>query len=234
MIGFINYQWKSYIRSLKIIPPLTVFLGWIILFYTYKNVPILSSYAVTSIVSYLVLTWIAMGIFSIEDTNEKPLLFVQLTTKYYYLVGKWVVCLLITLILTLFSILYPILMNNFTGPIKPIHIGLSIYSHLVLALFGILVGSFFSVTSFATKKYAWLSAMLVIVVSISYEGIVEKVVWLKWVLIPFPPVVFITKYMSTTDTVHIGSDFYVHFLYAIIYITIGLIIVVKMFLKKER
>lgn len=78
------------------------------------------------------------------------------------------------------------MMNSFKGTIRPIHLGLAIYSHFLLAWFGILVGTFFSVTSFATRKYAWLSAMLVIVVSISYEGLVEKISLLKWGLIIFP------------------------------------------------
>ena len=95
--GFIRYQFSSYLRSLTFIPPLTSFIGWIILFYTYSGVPIMSSYAVTCISLYLVMTWVAMNVFALELESEKNLLFVQLPSKRDYLWGKWIVCLLIAI-----------------------------------------------------------------------------------------------------------------------------------------
>ncbi|MGE8206530.1 hypothetical protein ACQKP0_18630 [Heyndrickxia sp. NPDC080065] len=234
MTGFIHYQFKSYIRSLKIIPPLTVFTGWVIILYIYKGLPILSSYAITSIVLYLVMTWVVIGVFSIEEEAEKYILFVQLGSKYRFLWGKWAVCIMIAFVLSLYAIIYPVLMNNFKGPIMTIHIALSFYSHIFLALFGILVGSFFSVTSLASKKYSWLLAMLVMVLSISYERIVEKAVIFKWLFILFPPIVNVTKYLSRDDTIHIGRDFWVYSGLAFVYMVVCMIVVVKMFLRKEK
>lgn len=234
MIGFIHYQFKSYIRSLKIIPPFTVFAGWIFILYAYSGVPILNSYAVSSIAIYLVMTWVAMSSFSIEEETEKNLLFVQLNSKRRYLWGKWTICLVFVFLFMVISILYPILMDNFKGAIKPIHIGLSLYSHLILAWFGVLVGSFFSVTSFATKKYAWLSAMLVLVVSISYEGLVEKVSVLKWGLLFLPPVTSVIKYLNVGDKLELENQFWLLAAWAIVYSFLGTILVVKLFLKKER
>jgi hypothetical protein len=233
MTGFIRYQAISYIRSLKMIPPLTIFGAWVFILYAYKNVPILSSYAVTSIVIYLIMTWVTMGVLLIEQESEKHILFVQVS-KLRYLWGKWILCLLVALILMLFAIGYPILMNNFNGPITMVQIGLSIYSHFFLALFGILVGSFFAFTPFASSKYSWLSAVLVIVVSISYEGLVEKVEVLKWGLILFPPVTQVIKYLSGDDVVHITTDFWMHVLWVLVYTVIGFIVLVKIFFKKER
>ncbi|PWA08868.1 hypothetical protein DCC39_13975 [Pueribacillus theae] len=234
MRGFIRYQFISYIRSLKMIPPLTVFGLWVIILYTYKDVPILSSYAVTSIAIYLIMAWITMSIFSIEGESEKHILFMQLGSKLRYLWGKWAICLFAAIILIIFSIFYPILMNNFREAIQPIHFGLSIYNHFILALFGIFVGTFFSVTSFASKKYTWLSAILVIVVSISYSGLVEKVGLLKWGLLLFPPVMNVIKYLNGEDMVHIGQEFWLAVLWGLTYTVVGFIVILKMFLLKER
>lgn len=233
MSGFIRYQFISYLRSLKIIPPVTLFIVWVILFYTYKGVPILSSFAITSIAIYLVITWITMNIFSIEEENEKHILFTHLGSKQHYLWGKWAVCFIISFVLILFAIIYPILMNNFKGTILLGHLSLSIYSHIFLAIFGILIGSFFSITAMAGKKYAWLSAILVIVVSISYEGIVEKFNFFKWALILFPPVYNVNKYLSGNDTVRIDNDFWFQMAWVIAYIIIILVLTIKMYLKKE-
>lgn len=234
MNGFIRYQFISYIRSLKFVPPVTVFCAWIFILYAYSGVPILSSYAVSSIAIYLVMTWLAMSIFSIEEDSEKYILFVQLDSKNRYLLGKWSICLIFALMFMVFAILYPILLNLFKGTLSPIHLGLSIYSHFLLAWFGILIGTFFSITSFATRKYAWLSAMFVIVVSIAYEGLVEKIGMLKWLLILFPPVTHVVKYLNGDDSIHIGKDFWLLATWAFIYLVLGAIVVVQMFLRKER
>lgn len=79
--GFMHYQLLNYIRSLKMIPPLTIFCVWIIVLYIYKGVPILSSYAVTSITVYLIMTWLTMTVFSIEEESEKHILYVHLGNK---------------------------------------------------------------------------------------------------------------------------------------------------------
>ncbi len=234
MRGYLKYQFLSYIRSLKLIPPITVFAAWVFILYAYKNVPILSSYEVTSIALYLSMTWVAMGIFSIEEESEKHLLFIQLGSKTRFIRGKWIICIVVAIILGSFAIVYPVAMNDFKGTFKPIHLWLSIYSHFFLALFGLLVGTFFSVTSFASKKYAWLSAVLLLVISLSSEGIVGKMDFLKWPLILFPPVVSVLKFMSGNDSVRIGASFWIQAALVICYTIGGFIFTERLFLRKER
>lgn len=234
MIGFMRYQWISYVRSLKFIPPATVFCAWVFILYAYSGVPILSSYAVTSIAIYLVMTWVAMTIFSIDGENEKYIIYVQLDSKKRYLWGKWAICFIYAFLFMLFAILYPILMNNFKGTVEPIHIGLSISGHFFSAWFGILVGTFFSITSFSARKYSWLSALLVVIISIAYEGLVEKVSLLKWGLILFPPVTEVNAYMNRGDFVQINTDFYLLAAWGIMYGVLGSIFVMIMYMRKEQ
>ncbi|KAA9023974.1 hypothetical protein [Niallia endozanthoxylica] len=78
MTYFVIYQLIGFIRSLKFIPPTVFFLTWIFILYAYNNAPILSSYGVSSIALYLVMTWITMTIFTLEADSEKHILFSQL------------------------------------------------------------------------------------------------------------------------------------------------------------
>lgn len=232
MQGFIKYQFKSYIRSFKIIPPAATYLLWIFVLYHYSGVEILSSYAVTSIVLYLVTTWISMNLFSMEEETERNILYVQVG-KVRYLYGKWIISILIAIVLMLFAIIHPLLLNSFKEAVQPIHLGLSILIHLLLAIFGILVGSFSSIASFIPKRYTWLSAVLVIAITISYEGIVEKLSLLKWVLIIFPPVVNVINFFETDDLQYFGKDFWIILSLALLYIIIAFNILIKLFLKEE-
>ncbi|MDW0116812.1 hypothetical protein QTL97_07700 [Sporosarcina thermotolerans] len=231
--GFIRYQFGSYLRSLTFIPPLTLFIGWIIVFYTYSGVPIMSSYAVTCISLYLVMTWVAMNVFALEGESEKNLLFVQLPNKRDYLWGKWVVCFLVASILGLIAIAYPMLISSFKGTVRLVHIGAAIYGHLFFAVFGIIVGSFFSNIKMESKKFAWLSAMLVIAVSIAYEGIVEKVYIFKWILLPFPPVSQFLMHF-TDDALLIDKNFWLDAAWVVCYSFIYFLVITRMFYRKER
>ncbi len=205
--GFIRYQFSSYLRSLTFIPPLTSYIAWIIIFYTYSGVPIMSSYAVTCISLYLVMTWVAMNIFALELESEKNLLFVQLPHKRDYLWGKWIVCLIIAAVLAFITIVYPLLLNSFKEAAQFVHISTVIYGHLFFAIFGILVGSFFSNTKVESKRFAWLSAALVIAISIAQEGISKEGPIFEWLLLPFPPVAQILLHF-TDDSLVISKAFW--------------------------
>ena len=232
MHGFLEYQFKSYIRSFKIIPPAATFLIWIVVLYHYSGVEILSSYAVTSIALYLVTTWVSMNLFSMEEEAERNMLFVQIG-KIRFLLGKWIIGMLIAIVFMMLAIFYPILFGSFKEAVQPIHFGLSIFVHLLMAAFGILVGSFSSITSFIPKRYTWLSAVLVIAITLSYDGIVEKLSLIKWLLLLFPPVVNVISFFETDDLIHFGNEFWIISLFALLYSAIAFNVLMKLFLRKE-
>lgn len=234
ILGFIRYQFSSYVRSLKFIPPLTLFGAWLIIFYTYSGVPIMSSYAVTCISVYLVMTWVSMNIFSLEEDGEKNLLFVQLKSKRSYLFGKWIVCFIIAFILGCIAIVYPLLMNSFKDEANPIHLGMAIYGTLFSALFGILLGSFYTNTKVDSKRFAWLSAIFVIVVSIAKEGIIEKMPIFNIILIPIPPIAQIIVHFTDEAYVTLSKSFWLDALWVGMYTTIGFYFITRMFYRKER
>ncbi|GIN70234.1 hypothetical protein J14TS2_07090 [Bacillus sp. J14TS2] len=234
MKGFFIYQLLSYFRSLKWIPPVVVYFIWVFVFYTYQGVPILSSYAVTSITLLFISTWITMGIFSLENESEKQLLFVQLSSKLRYLCGKWCICLLVVIPLLIFAIFYPILIQAFKLPVTPIHFGFTLYGHFYLALSGIFVGSLFSATGFAQKKYSWLAAMLVNIITIVSEGMIERLTILKWPLYLFPPIGKLISYFQEGDEIILNNEILFVSIWGMVYLILGFVIVTQLFLRKER
>jgi len=230
--AFIRYQLISYIRSLKIIPPGVIFLAWVFILYAYKNAPILSSYAVSSIALYLMMTWNTMSIFTMEEENEKHILFTHLTSKGRFLAGKWIALLIIMFILTLFAILYPLATGSFLGEMTVGKYGMAFYSHLILGVFGILVGTLFTATTLSLKKYAWLSAVFVIVASLASKSLIETLPFLKWILWIFPPVFKVIEYME--DAKSVDMSFMSDITFVLIY-TLGLsILTFFLFQRKER
>ncbi|NMD71000.1 hypothetical protein HHO41_11905 [Bacillus sp. DNRA2] len=234
MSAFIRYQLTSFIRSLKFIPPTTLFLAWVFILYAYNNAPILSSYGVSSIGLYITMTWMTMALFSLEEDSEKHMLFFQLGRKLNFLIGKWLSLLIVMIPLIIYGMLYPIIGNLFKGELTLNVIGLSIFSHLVFQAFGILVGTLFSSTNFSIKKYAWITAVLVIVVSLASTAMIERLPILKWVLWLFPPVFKIINHMEGEDMIVLLDSLGFDILWVVCYITLGIILTIFLFRKKEQ
>lgn len=233
MSAFVRYQLISFIRSLKFIPPAAIYLAWVFILYAYKNVPILSSYGVSSIAMYLIMTWLTMAIFAMEEESEKHILFSHLGSKVRYLVGKWLTILLIMIPLLMFAIFYPILTGSFKGEMSLALYVFAIYSHLALSIFGILVGTLFSATKLAVKKYAWLSAVLVIVVSLAAKAIIKTAAIFKWIMWIFPPVFRVIGHMDGGDRVLINNSMLMDGVLVMVYLVLGAAILVPLFRRKE-
>ncbi|MBD7985267.1 hypothetical protein H9649_11770 [Sporosarcina sp. Sa2YVA2] len=231
--GFIHYQLKSYLRSLTFIPPVTMFVAWIVIFYTYSGVPIMSSYVITSVSLYLVMTWVAMNVFSLETATEKNLLFVQLKSKHAYLLGKWAVCFLAALVLGAIAILYPLIFSMFKEPIQSVQFIVAVLGHLVAAVFGMLIGSFFSITKLESKRFAWLSSMLVIVVSLAKEGIVEMAHFFQWILLLFPPIHQVMRHFTDETPYVIANGYWVDALWILVYVVGGYTVTLALFKRRE-
>lgn len=234
MSAFIRYQLISFVRSLKFIPPFAIFLVWVFILYAYKNVPILSSYGASSIAMYLIMTWITMAIFTLDEESEKHILISHLKRKVSYLFGKWLTILVVMIPLLLFSIFYPILADSFKGDMSLSLYVYAFYSHLAFTTFGIFVGTLFSATKLATKKYAWLSSVLIIVISLSSKSIIEISSFFKWIMWVFPPVFNVVGYMEGEDQVLLNSSVIIDSVFVAIYIIIGAVMLVSLFIKKER
>jgi hypothetical protein len=234
LLAFIQYQLQSYIRSLRFIPPVILFFVWVFILYAYNYAPILSSYAVSSIAIYLAMTWITMSVFTLDEESEKHILISHLKSKVSYLFGKWLTILIVMIPLLLFAIFFPIITNSFKGNMTISLYAYAFYSHLAFVAFGVIVGTLFSATKFATKKYSWLSAVLMIVVSLGSKSLIEMTSLFKWVLWIFPPVFKVVGYMEGEDQVIFNTTFLKDSVFVVIYLMIAAVLLVSLFKRKER
>ena len=234
MSAFIRYQITSFIRSMTFIPPAVIFFAWIFILYAYKNVPILSSYGVSSIALYLCMTWITMAIFQLEEESEKHILFTHLNGKVEYIIGKWLAALISMLPLVSFAIIFPLATSSFNGDMTFGLLAMTFYSHISFALFGIIVGTLFSATTLALKKYAWLSAVFVLVVSLASKSLLETFAPLKWILWIVPPIFRVIDNMGDLDLIILEKAIFVDGIIVFIYIVIFSGLAMLLFLKRER
>lgn len=175
-----------------------------------------------------------MAIFQLEEESEKYILFTHLGGKVQFLVGKWLTAFISMLPFTLFSILYPLITNSFNGKMDFSLFAMTIYSHFSFAFFGIIIGTLFSATTLALKKYSWLSAVFVIVLSLASKSLIETIEPLKWVLWIFPPIFRVIEYMGDLDLIITNRGFFLDQFIVLVYIAGSLSLLQFLFLKRER
>ena len=216
------------------IPPVAIYVSWIGILYAFTTMNALSSYANSAVVLFLIMTWITMNLFLLEEVAEKHILMVHLKRKSYFLRGKWIACLVVMLPLIAFAHLYPVVFNVFVEPLTGAQHILSLYCHLVLGAFGILIGSFFAGTGLAKRKYAWLLTALTVTASMAYSQLAELLPsWLGWILWLLPPLRY--AYGPLKDSLHgeLPPGFLASFSLSLFYLLIVGIIVHRLFHRHE-
>ncbi len=174
-----------------------------------------------------------MSIFTLDEESEKHILISHLRSKLSYLYGKWLTLLVIIIPLLLFAVFFPIITESFKGNMSLKLYIFTFYSHLVFVLFGIIVGTLFSATTFATKKYAWLSSVFIIVVSLASKSIIEIMAFAKWILWVFPPVFKVVGYTEDDNPLLINKYILFDSVFVVIYLFVAAAILVPLFLRKE-
>jgi hypothetical protein len=174
-----------------------------------------------------------MSLFSLDEESEKHILFSHLQRKVRYLFGKWMSLLLVVIPLLLFAILFPIITNSFKGSMTIGICILVICSHVIFSALGILVGTFCSATKLAAKKYGWLSAVLVLVVSLSIKSLLEMTAYFKWITWVFPPVFKVIDHMGGGEVIQNQDSLVSDGIFVSIYLLIGTLVMVYLFRKNE-
>lgn len=171
MKHLITYSLHDYLRSHKYFPPTCMFIVLIFVFYTYKPNPVIDSYAVTALMVYVISAWLCISVLSLDPPRQAEIFVLQLGSWNRYYLGKLLTVFILSVVLTTYVILYPILFNMFEEPVTATTGLVAFMNHLFSGILGISVASLFSkvITKSAVNSFGGLS--LVIVVSLAALGI---------------------------------------------------------------
>lgn len=188
MRSLIKYSLHDYLRSHKYFPPISTFIILILIFYTYKPNPIIDSYAVTAIIVYIISSWLCISMLSLDTPVQRQLMILHTGGKNRYYISKLISVLFISLILTFYAFIYPIIFGMFDEAVT-LTIGVVfIANHVFLTILGISIASLFSkiITENAINSYGGLA--LTIIISIAALGIYDAVpTYLKNIIWIIPP-----------------------------------------------
>lgn len=188
MKSLIKYSLHDYIRSHKYFPPLSTFVILIFIFYTYKPNPIIDSYAVTAIIVYIISAWLSLSILSIESPVHRGVLSLHTGGWNRYYISKIISVVIIAVFLSFYAILYPIMFSMFNDPLTITMVTISFVNHMILAILGVSIASFFSRAIMTSSINSFGGLSLVIVLSIAALGIAQilplPLKFLTWIIPP--------------------------------------------------
>lgn len=189
LIALIKYTLHDYIRSHKYFPPISTFFIIILVFYNYSPNPVIDSYSVTALFLFIISTWLCISVMALDSDVQRQIAILHIKANHRYYIGKLIAVWCVMMILTIFSILFPILFNKFNEPVTLLTGFVSFSNHILLATLGIVVASLFSqvITKNVVNAYGGLA--ITVVISIAGIGIKDVLPeFLKPITWIIPPV----------------------------------------------
>lgn len=233
MIELIKYSLHDYIRSHKYFPPVSTFFIFIIVFYTYKPNPVIDSYAVTALVLYVISAWLCISILSLEQPVQKQMMILHMKSGNRYYLSKLILVWLVTMVLTVYAFVYPIIFDMFKEPVTLSTGFISFANHILLATLGICVGSLFSKGLMDNPVNSYGGLSLTVIISIAALGIYDVLPLtfknLVWIL---PPSVMTQTPLNDWSGESISELSIFPFIWIIIYSLLLVILFLKLARRK--
>ncbi|PTK87722.1 ABC transporter permease [Staphylococcus gallinarum] len=228
---FIKYEHSKFIKSYLYIAPVFLFLLSVVGIYIYRNIPILSSFASTAIILFIILTWITIINFNHDGTNERHILYCQLQSRIRYLNNKILYLFIFSCPLIVLSLVYPIIIGAFDKALTLNLLIIGLIVHCLMSVFGILLGTFVTNTIIKSKKYTWLLTTLIVVIILTKTMLIESLPLLKWILWVFPPINRFINLLTSDNLQFTNFQFLSAILLAIVYCICAYIIIKLLFHK---
>lgn len=189
-----QYSIRDFLRSQKYFPPLLIFILLILVFYTYKPNPVIDSYAVTSLMVYVISAWICVSFLALDSPVQRQLMILHVGGKTRYYIGKLLAIAITSTIIIVFAFLYPIIFGMFKENVSLTVGFISLLNHFMLSLLGISVASVFSKVLMESTINSYGGLALTMTVSFTTIGLYEVLPALfknlVWVL---PPAIITQK-----------------------------------------
>ncbi|WP_410984046.1 ABC transporter permease [Bacillus cereus] len=185
MIALIRYNFLDYTKSYKYVPPIAMYIVSLLFIYTYKPNPIVATYSETALTLYLLSAWITITLFHTEDPVQEQITLSHTKNIRALYLGKYVTVLLISSVLSLISVISPIIFQMFKEKMTLSLLITGFLSHFSLSILGISITTLFTRNIIKKASTAWLSLSLVLLITIASIRLKKDIPELLWF---FPPI----------------------------------------------
>jgi hypothetical protein len=174
--------------------------------------------------------WLTVTVFHSEDKGQKEITLLHAGSQWKYHLTLYVVCGMIALLLSLVSVLYPIVFHAFGNEINPSHFILGFLSHFSLAVLSIGLSALFTRELVRHSLNTWWGVLSILILSLAANAFPDA----GGLKLLYPPVGMSLTMMSISDGVtFIPFHFYWQYGWILLY-GFFLIVIYFVWMKKKR
>lgn len=193
--ALLSYMLRDYIRSYRYVICTLFYLVMMNFLYSMKPCYVVDSYAMSSVLVYISAVWLALGFIDIEDAVQQQITILHTRNQSIYYLCKIAFIYIFVTILSIIAVFYPIFRGFFNRNATLSDVIFAIISHLILGLLGISIAILFNSRLIRDRRWALMGLLSVILVSIVQGALINKIPFLKFPVLLFPPVYFFLAQM---------------------------------------
>ncbi|WP_340023976.1 hypothetical protein MHI24_02435 [Paenibacillus sp. FSL K6-1096] len=198
MRGLIGYFLRSYSVSQRYFGPVAGMIIAVLILYSYKPNPVMSSYSATAVIVYIGSAWLGLSFLNHEHAVQKQVAIVQLRSARRYSLGAILTLILLVLLLALAIVLYPVVTGSFNESAGLQRILLAYTGHVLLGILGITISLYLQSSWVPRRSYAAGLLLIVLILSVS-AGKVAEIVPEPLVQVLLPPVYPVMDKLMNAD-----------------------------------
>lgn len=204
MKPLIAYFLRSYSVSQRYFGPLAGIIIAVLILYSYKPNPVMNSYAATAVILFVACAWLGLSFLNHEHAVQKQIVIVQLRSARRYSIGGILTMVLLTLLLDLFIVFFPVVTGRFNEPVGVERLFLAFTGHALLGILGIAISLYLQASWVSRTSYAAGLMLITIILSIGGSKVAE---FIPGPVIPvlLPPVFPVMDAMLNADDLQAAS-----------------------------
>ncbi|AIQ53147.1 hypothetical protein [Paenibacillus sp. FSL R7-0331] len=192
------YMLKSYSTSQRYFAPVAAIIIFVLLLYTYKPNPVMSSYAATGILLFIGCAWMGISFLNHEQAVQRQITIVHLRSSVKYNLGGILTLAVLTSVLSMLVVLYPVLTGNFAEPAGLYRLTLAFAGHLLLGMLGVSISLYLQAAWVPKASYATGLLLIILIVSISGFKLAELIPG-PFVPVLLPPAALLMDVLTHAD-----------------------------------
>lgn len=185
MRSLTGYMLRSYAVSQRYFGPMAFIIIAVLILYSYKPNPVMSSYAATAVILFIGAAWMGLSFLNHEMPVQRQVVVVQLGSKRRYNLGSILVLGLLVLLLDLLIVGYPALLGYFDEPAGVYRIMMAFAGHALLGWLGAAISLYLQASWVSRNSYAAGIMLAVLILSIGANKLSLLIpFWIVNVLLP--------------------------------------------------
>jgi len=231
MIGTMRFAFRDYARSYRYVAPLLAFAIFLVFIYGVVPNPVMPSYSLTVSLTFLISAWLGFGFVDAEDETQQLLGVLHTGNWTAYHVGRWLLMLGFSALLTVSATFYPIMFGKFDKQPGAGEVLAALAGHMGLALLGVGLSYLFTSKLIGKLNYAIIGLVLALSISFAAGGIRDSLPdsasFIVYLLPPVFPLINVFNRYETVSSAETAFALLAPLLYSFVLLIVYLRLVKK-------